>query len=104
MKKTIIIIIILIFTLIGCDKKSINNIKDNTSGNIIPVVIEDIVGSLNLLPVSVKNIDDTGYLVLVNLDYPLLFNFDNDEFVKVLDYVPTSPAGMQDMYLHPVAK
>jgi D-alanyl-D-alanine carboxypeptidase len=91
MKKTIAILALILF-LTGCSTrgKDISLMQDSSVS---------VIESLEVVSVAVKDIDDSGYLALVNLQYPIMTELDS-EFVKVLDYVPTSPVGIQDMYLH----
>lgn len=96
----ITVFLILAFTLnilTGCSP--VGELKNSS----IEESMQDNMPAMNLIPVAVEDIDDTGYLVLVNLDYPLIVEFNDSEFSQVFASVPTLPVGMQDMYLHPTA-
>lgn len=58
------------------------------------------IPNMEFYSIAIEDVDDTGYLVLVNQEYPLMVDFNDSEFVQVLASVPTAPIGIQDMYLH----
>jgi len=93
----IAVLVLIINPLTGCSSK----VELEKSA-----ITENIEGSntnLELVSVAIEDVDDTGYLVLVNLQYTLITEFDEDKYVQVLSFVPTAPVGVQDMYLHPSA-
>jgi hypothetical protein len=60
--------------------------QDSPKNAIMPQTLSaEQQGKLNLVSVDVKDID---------------VEFDDSKFAQVLDFVPTSPVGARDMYLH----
>jgi D-alanyl-D-alanine carboxypeptidase len=75
--------------------------KQDSSKNVImpPKLTAEQQDKLNLVALDVDDIDDTGYLILVNPQYSIDVEFNDSKFAQVLDFVPTSPVGVRDMYL-----
>ena len=108
---SILFVVSIIIILTSCSLDKPSPIQNTTTGltaesvapenaNIPLKLTQEQQDILNLVPISIEDIDDNGNLVLVNLQYPIDVEFDDSRFVKVLDYVPTSPVGARDMYLH----
>lgn len=109
MKKILIVsfMIIVLLVLAACNGGNTPSAAPPTTPSATPSTttenIPDEIPSIELVPLAVEDIDDTGYLVLVNLQHSLIAEFDDDKFVQVLAFMPTAPVGVQDMYLHPSA-
>ena len=86
MKKIIVIFVLVLLFLSACRQ---NNSDEYTSDS----------DGLELISILIEDINDTGYMVLVNRQHSVI-EINESKFVRVNDIVPTIPAGNNNMLAH----